>query len=412
LDQDQFTLIDRALESLTVFCYYYSRANEGHELYQTAREKLIVNNNDLLLGRLLTRHAWIKAEFGLETRSIEADLESSWNIFKELDLQREIAQILLARGFFETRIHIDYAAGLLEFERAFQIYQVLEDRFYMAILLGRIGYCHEDPSSNFDFTRQSLALAEETGNKYEEVRSQYNLGGNYLGMGDSISGEQILFQALETVKIIGLPGLDYFISNSLAFIGFLHGDLDQMKRYLPPQDDMVIGKVPLIIIAYTSATKALGAAVSGDLEMSEKLARRSLEFPSNEGAEILAHWALAMVYIDMDNLDEASHQLSIAYSKFNISLYPGGIIQPLPVAALILARYGRITRAVQVLSLAANHPSSQIGWMDLWSTGANMRSELEQRLGKIVFQEQWDQGKFLDLVETVTGLASELTGEI
>jgi hypothetical protein len=118
-----------------------------------------------------------------------------------------------------------------------------------------------------------------------------------------------------------------------------------------------------------------------------------------------------MVDMELDKLTEASHWLSAYYEQQNITLYPGVVTRLLPVAALFLARRGQPTRAVQILSLATNHPASQIGWLRHWSIGAKLRSELEQSLGNVVFQEQWDQGMSLDLAETIKRFVTELSGE-
>ena len=84
-------------------------------------------------------------------------------------------------------------------------------------------------------------------------------------MGDSKLGEQFFYQALGLAKKIGKPGSHYFISSVLAFVGFLHGDLDHVKRYLPAEENMVIGKVTPISIGFYLGKKALLAAVIGKL---------------------------------------------------------------------------------------------------------------------------------------------------
>jgi predicted ATPase/DNA-binding SARP family transcriptional activator len=408
LGQAYFAWVDSALESLTVFCYYFSRGNEGHELFTAAREKSFTSNNNHFWGRLLVRHAWLKSEYGIKADSIEADLDQSWAIFKQLDDQREIALLSLARGFFQIRIYDDIDTGMQEFEQAFQIYQALDERFYLTILLGRIGYCQVDPTAWFHYINQSLTLALETGNHYEALSAQGNLGAMFTNMGDILSAEQFFCEAQETASRIGALHDIYYTSNYLAFTGFLQGDLDQMKRYLPSREDIVIGKVTTTLIAATLAIRALLAIVSGEIEISEQLARQSLELQSNKRTELLAYWALAIVAMDRDNLAEASHWLSAYYQQPNITLYPGVMTRPLPVVALFLARSGQPTRAAQILSLATNHPASQIGWLNHWHIGVNLASELEQRLGKVDFQEQWDLGMGLDLAKTVNLLALEL----
>jgi hypothetical protein len=66
LDLVQLSLIDCTLETLTVFCYHYSRGNEGNGLFKAARQKLIAGKDDRLLGHLLARYAWIKSKYGID----------------------------------------------------------------------------------------------------------------------------------------------------------------------------------------------------------------------------------------------------------------------------------------------------------------------------------------------------------
>jgi predicted ATPase/DNA-binding CsgD family transcriptional regulator len=401
LERARFSQIAAALETLILFCLCHSKADEGHDLLKAAREKLECGKDERLLGRLLARHAWLKAEYGLEADSIEADLDRSWTIANESDDQREVAQVLNARGWYLIHICGNRTAGLVPFERAFQINKRLDDRFYMAILLGRIGWCQADPALFIDFTRQSLALALETGNDYQASWAQYNLGGILLHMGDLITGEQMLHRSL-TMRTRDR----YLASNLLALAGFLRGDLEQMKKHLPSQKHMVSGKVHPITMAYTSATRALQEAVSGNLDTAVQLARSSLNVVGNNNPIFLAHWALAMVSLDQGNLSDAGQQLSSAYKLS--SRFPGVLTRSLPVAALVLAKNDRPERAIQVLSLAQNHPASQIGWLRHWPSGEGLRAELEGTLGKAAFQKAWEQGKELDLAETIVNLSTEL----
>jgi hypothetical protein len=295
-----------------------------------------------------------------------------------------------------------------EFEQAYQIYKELNERFYMTILLGRIGYCQVNPAAWSDFMQQSLAMASETGNHYEELSAQGNLAAMFANLGDIISAEKYFYEAQTTAIRIGASRDIYYTSNYLAFTRFLSGDLDQMKKYLPPQEDIVIGKVGTTLIAAALATRALLAAVSGEIDYSDHFARQSLEMPSNTRTELLAYWVLAMVSMERDDLTEARHWLSEYYQQQNINQYPGVVTRLLPVAALYFTKCGQLSRASQILSLAKNHPASQIGWLRHWSSGANLRSELEQRLGRVEFQKQWDQGMSLDLTESINLLILEL----
>lgn len=411
LKRGQFPLIDAALETLTLFCSYTSRANEAHGLFRATREKLIAGNEQRLLGRLLARHAWLRSEYGLETDSIQADLDKSWGIADQLEDQREMAMVQLARGYYHIRVHDDRAAGLVEFELAFQTCQALDDHFYMTILLTRIGYCQDDPALLIDFTGQSLRLAMETGNQYEAANARLNLGVTSILIGDTNSGEQMLHRALALETGTG-SRIKYFPSNYLALAGFLRGDLDQMKRYLSLQEDVAIGKSTTFNISHILATRALLATVNGDLDIAEGLAHRSLNFPSNVEGKMMGHWALAMVSMDRGDLAKACQQLTAVYGIPNTTAYPGLMTWSLPVAALALARGGRFERAAQILSLALNHPASQVGWLENWSSGNALSAELEQILDSAAFKAAWEEGKSLDLAETIDWLGEEFAGEV
>ena len=145
--------------------------------------------------------------------------------------------------------------------------------------------------------------------------------------------------------------------------------------------------------------------------MAEQLARRSLELSGNDIFIFSEHWALAMVYVGRGELAEAGQLLSMEYQKLWIRSYPGYLIWPLPVAALILARREQPTRAAQVLSLALTRNPMQTGWLRLWKEGATLREQLQQILGEEAFQAEWDLGMGLDLVDTIDQLALELSEE-
>jgi LuxR family maltose regulon positive regulatory protein len=74
-----------------------------------------------------------------------------------------------------------------------------------------------------------------------------------------------------------------------------------------------------------------------------------------------------------------------------------GTVASLVIAAIILAREGRNTRAVEFLALAFTHPVGAAGWMEKWPLLARLCAELEQALGSGAYSAAWEQGKRMDV---------------
>ena len=79
----------------------------------------------------------------------------------------------------------------------------------------------------------------------------------------------------------------------------------------------------------------------------------------------------------------------------------------LPVWAVILANENQSRRAVQLLGLAAARPTQQPAWLENWPLLHELRLEMEADLGGETYASLWEQGKSLDLYETVSDLLGE-----
>jgi hypothetical protein len=79
-------------------------------------------------------------------------------------------------------------------------------------------------------------------------------------------------------------------------------------------------------------------------------------------------------------------------------------------AALVLAHRGDTTRAVRLLSLSVEHEMA-VGFVERlleWTPIRDLQASLRQELGAATYDAVWEEGKSLDLSETVRGLAQVL----
>jgi hypothetical protein len=199
-----------------------------------------------------------------------------------------------------------------------------------------------------------------------------------------------------------------FDMTGLALASFVDGNLQQTIKELPPLRRMETGRAVPLVIAYNKALWALLAVLEGRLDQAEKLARESLAHPSNVEGAFLGHWACALMHIGRNDLSAAAQQIATALTAVRLA-GAGYLTRALPVAAFILASRGRPEWATQILSLAQNHPASQIGWSANWQPGADLRPRLEEELGQEAFQTAWAAGKSLDLVEAAARVVGDLT---
>jgi hypothetical protein len=83
----------------------------------------------------------------------------------------------------------------------------------------------------------------------------------------------------------------------------------------------------------------------------------------------------------------------------------------LTIIAMLLADGGKLRRAVELLSLALNHPGSPRGLLESWSLLNKKHAELEVALGADAYAAAWDRGQTLDLDHVIEELIVEFDGE-
>jgi hypothetical protein len=111
----------------------------------------------------------------------------------------------------------------------------------------------------------------------------------------------------------------------------------------------------------------------------------------------------------MDEIALARRHLSSAFEIVDQLRWPKKSSWLLPPAAIILAHDGWKARAVELLSLAMNHPLSSTGWIEQWSPIEELRLELENQLGREAYNSAWKRGQSLDLETEFSGLLVEIS---
>jgi tetratricopeptide (TPR) repeat protein len=177
VERKNYEAIDRAIETLYWFCHSRRRYREAEALFGLAGKQLAPQPGEE------PHPVWAKiiARYPDPDEDRVAQIKRSLAIARKRDDRAEIAFCLYALGNMATRASVpsplappvlpgerDFDAGIAYYEQSLAHYRDLGDKFYIAELLGRIGWCYQaigQQDHAVDFARQSLDLSREIGDQ-------------------------------------------------------------------------------------------------------------------------------------------------------------------------------------------------------------------------------------------------------
>jgi tetratricopeptide (TPR) repeat protein len=407
LKEDE-TSMGRALESLTWFYYMRSRNQEGVALFGPACQQLAAKGEPgRLLGRLLASINLLQAQFAERNLEMKSEAEASLVMAEAGGNQAEIAFAYLALGHLYSRQLADFEQAVTFFKESLERYRVLDDQFYMAHLLHRIGYSMSlvtGLEDFLDYTRQSLELAHQIGAKSDEANALGNLGTGSFSTGDYALAEHYFQEAITLSREMGYRLGE---SHSLVQLGLshlVHGRLDQAQASAAAGLAVASELVSSVTQAYGLAVLSMRASLSGDYERGRQLGSESLSHSTNYFGDFLRQWALATAYCGLDQPEPAWLHILAGLSHSHRYRWPAVTTWLLPVISLALAQQGQSERAVEFLSLFLNHPLSATWWTENWTLLSEWQTRLEESLGSQAYQAAWQRGRALDLEQVTVEL--------
>jgi len=168
VERRNYDAIDRAIETLHWFCHSRRRYQEAGTLFRLAREGLAPRPGEE------PHPVWAKiaARYPAPDEDHRTQIERSLMIAQERGDQAEIAYCLYALGnatvWPQSPEERDLAQGIAYYEQSLAHYRDLDDKFYIAEVLGRIGWCYQSMGQQDDaveFARQSLDQSLEIGDQ-------------------------------------------------------------------------------------------------------------------------------------------------------------------------------------------------------------------------------------------------------
>jgi predicted ATPase/DNA-binding SARP family transcriptional activator len=372
----------QAVESLYLFFATRSRYQEGLEWCEDAYQHLKNCDKDLpALYRILARMYWFRGILLPVDPPTKKGIQTLLAHNRKQKNQAETAFCLLALGCYDLYAWHNAAKAVVRFEQCLQIYQKLDDRFYIAIALLWLSTAHGDATNLANmvhFTRQSMELARETGNIPLIAFNLRNLTFASLCNGSYAEAEVYNQEALSLDQEIGLQ---MGVANALTYAGllnFLKGNMERAQT-LTEKGLKLAKEVNLsALIVEANAIISLLASLSGNPQQGLLISEEILSKQTSHFGTILSKWAVALSKCRLGQYQSAEIYVREAIQQAQQLAYPAVIIWLLPLAAMIDYHQKRFNKAARLYNLGINHAFALQGWMSYWDELMDLSKEINR----------------------------------
>jgi predicted ATPase/DNA-binding CsgD family transcriptional regulator len=411
LRQKNYQAVNQALESLFLFCEMRGRFQDGKELLQQACTQLDAESDRALRpiwARALTLGTWLwnlKEDVSERHEATRAQLERSLTTAQAHGDEAQRALCLWVLGAF-TMFVGQYAEALPYFEQSLQVFQALDDRFYMARAADWLGAAYGmngNHASMVTYSQRCLDWRRAIGDRYGVAQALVNLTEAAINIGQYEEAEHYA-QEMGTIYVeIGSRGWVSRRSICLAKIAFEKGEFQKAEALAKEGLEILRNTGGLVLEVGPAALVLLGklAALEEDYVRSWQLCERAVFKIGFPGFASHPQEGLAIAACGLEEYRTARHYLIAALRIRADTHDTRGLVSLLPLAAVILAREGQKTYAVELLGMAFSRPARAKDWLDKWPLLTRLRGELEDELGAEAFAGAWERGKAGNLDTTV-----------
>jgi DNA-binding SARP family transcriptional activator/predicted ATPase len=388
VQQNDFSAIGKACETLYLFFTFRSRYQEGVEFFQLAHAALANCKKDEVLpysNRISARMYWFHAFYLPPDKHKIKAIQKLVTYHRKRKDHAETAFCLLTLGVYQLFALRDSAAALISLEQSLHIYQKINDPFYTAVALLWVGTCHGDATNINNliyFTRESLELARKTGNVVVIPYDLRNLALAGLCNGDYIEAEEYCQEALIIDRKMRFQMGIADAMTQLGLLNFLRGKPERAQSLV--QQGLKLAKEVnfAALIVEAQAILSLISSISGGPEKGYLLAEESLSQSATNFGIILSKWAIATAHYYLGDYEKAEKYLWEAIQLAKQLSYSAVITWLLPEAALIKYHRKQVGQAAQLYKLFQNHAADLHGWAAQWDELNQVTSTILNRAGE------------------------------
>jgi len=408
--QRQWQHFPVASQSLYLFSFFRSRHLDGIELFEAARHAIpspATASQRLARAYVLAGGAgllsWLD-HFQLQQDVLAAspDLEAAVEALTDPEALA-YCQMMLGHVLIRHMVRPEYPADAITvLEAADAFYRRLEDSFYRALVLWRLGYAHAGAAHDelaIDLQRRALALARDAGDRFVASSLLGNMGvwtGHLRGPTEAV--ESYFREATKLAREIGnRPQYAHSLWPLAAIFLWRDGDLEKSRPMLEEAVDVAAEQNSLRIRTATLNALSTHRLVEGQYEKVLALTAETLSLaPKNGQAWCWATLLRGVAFLGLGDSGAALPHMKRGLSSLNVNM-PGTadwVRAFLPYYGVLLGRQGKHERAAELLALGLT--SHHRGGLAIDPLLKRTRAELEEVLGEERFAAAWERGKNLD----------------
>ncbi|MDX1993999.1 MAG: LuxR C-terminal-related transcriptional regulator [bacterium] len=180
----------------------------------------------------------------------------------------------------------------------------------------------------------------------------------------------------------------------MGWLTLLKGNFEKLREFAENSLEDTLDGSSQIDKAFVLAALGILAGIDEDYARCQQLSEASqAQLLGSNISGLFAYLGLAIANCGFEDYAAAHRNIHIALQQMAELRIPAFILLCLPVTAVVLAYEAEPEEATELYSLAFNHPTSTIGWMESWPLLRRLREDLLTELGEEDFFAAWERGK-------------------
>ena len=390
IEQSNQDALDRALESLSLFCEMRSRFNELYELLRQALAKCSPAAGaqpSPLWGKLVARSVFPELE-AVDPKRLELALA----IARQVENPAEIGYCFWRLGEFAVE-HENFSGALLFLEQSLAYLREAEDLYNIGKVLNEFARAYRQLGqfeTAIGFGQQSLTLRRENGDYRGTGWCLFDMGASFYGMRQYAQATLHFQEAFNLWR----GHRDRFgvmcAVNNLTNLALLSGDFEFARGQAQEGLEIAIELQQRLFKLSPFFMLSVLMELEGNYAEGEQRFRQCFDLVTNVVERSWVHWGLALAACDLEN-----HQAATQFTRESFRGLPRQEFDEawfLPVVAVVLAHEGQVAWAAELLGFVFHSPAEATGWLEKWPPMIRLRTDLEAELGTEAFQALWQRG--------------------
>ncbi len=402
--QRDYAAIERAIESMYMFCEMRSRHDDAVKLFQKAKERFaprLGEEPSPLWCRILLSWYDMYLYVGVPEpiEEIRAQAEQCLATAQKQGDNEAIAYAFLLLGVITESPHENLPEAIEFYKQSLDYCREVDDSYWVTV---RIGLSHKWLGLHAEakrLFRQALEHGREIGHQARIAWGLSNIGVIACWEGDYTEGENYLRESNQIFREIGTIYGVIWTNADLSRLAFYRGDFEQADILIAEalelgrrinyagvgkkNAQLTQGYISLVEETYPSAVQLFGKGLIKKYDNPE----------TNLGMTFAA--------CGQGDYQEAKKHIQVALQSSRPPMSPSMKLLALSAAALILAHEREQEWAVELLALAFHYLSNLLG---KWPQIMRLRTELETELPPEVFSAAWERGAALNLDTVIAAL--------